>query len=375
MKPLKLTMSAFGSYVKETAIDFERLGDGIFLITGDTGAGKTTIFDAIAFALYGETSGQRREGPMMRSQWAPPDQETRVELFFSDGGETYKIVRSPSYQRRSLRKNKDGEYSMTLSQARASLTLPDGTEFPGKISDINEKIRSIVGIDREQFSQTAMIAQGEYMRLLLASSKERKEIFSKIFDTGIYGAIQQKLREKNSALTRKLEDNRKFFEREASRLQIPEDSCLGQRWKEVSGLLDSSGEEILKTVEEALAASFQAEKESRELEQQVLARKTGLERRLEAARAGEKLRQQQIRAEGLLQALEAERGLQEERKRRLKQAVEALPLQAKEEEILANRSALAQSRKSAERLSGQLAALTERLAEADAQKKAAAEAF
>lgn len=375
MKPLKLTMSAFGSYVKETAIDFERLGDGIFLITGDTGAGKTTIFDAIAFALYGETSGQRREGPMMRSQWAPPDQETRVELFFSDGGETYKIVRSPSYQRRSLRKNKDGEYSMTLSQARASLTLPDGTEFPGKISDINEKIRSIVGIDREQFSQTAMIAQGEYMRLLLASSKERKEIFSKIFDTGIYGAIQQKLREKNSALTRKLEDNRKFFEREASRLQIPEDSCLGQRWKEVSGLLDSRGEEILKTVEEALAASFQAEKESRELEQQVLARKTGLERRLEAARAGEKLRQQQIRAEGLLQALEAERGLQEERKRRLKQAVEALPLQAKEEEILANRSALAQSRKSAERLSGQLAALTERLAEADAQKKAAAEAF
>ena len=105
------------------------------------------------------------------------------------------------------------------------------------------------------------------------------------------------------------------------------------------------GEEILKTVEEALAASLQAEKESRELEQQVLARKTGLERRLEAARAGEKLRQQQIRAEGLLQALEAERGLQEERKRRLKQAVEALPLQAKEEEILANRSALAQSRK------------------------------
>ena len=167
-----------------------------------------------------------------------------------------------------------------------------------------------MGIDREQFSQTAMIAQGEYMRLLLASSKERKEnFFPKFFDTGIYGAIQQKLREKNSALTRKLEDNRKFFEREASRLQIPEDSCLGQKWKEVSGLLDSRGEEILKTVEEALAASLQAEKESRELEQQVLARKTGLERRLEAARAGEKLRQQQIRAEGLLQALEAERGL------------------------------------------------------------------
>ena len=96
MRPLKLTMSAFGSYVKETEIDFEQMGDGIFLITGDTGAGKTTIFDAVTFALYGETSGQRREGPMMRSQWAPPDQETRVELIFSDRGQTYKIVRSPS---------------------------------------------------------------------------------------------------------------------------------------------------------------------------------------------------------------------------------------------------------------------------------------
>lgn len=375
MKPLKLTISAFGSYVKETTIDFERLGDGIFLITGDTGAGKTTIFDAIAFALYGETSGQRREGPMMRSQWAPPDQETKVELVFSDRGQTYKIVRSPSYQRRSLRKNKDGEYSMTLSQARACLTLPDGTEFPGKISDINEKIRSIVGIDREQFSQTAMIAQGEYMRLLLASSKERKEIFSRIFDTGIYGRIQQKLREKHSVLTRKLEDNRKFFEREASRLQIPKESILGQRWKEISGLLDSRGEEILKTVEEAFEASLQKEKKSREVEQQVLERKTELERRLEAARAGERLRRQQIQAEGLFQALEAERGLQEERKRKLKQAVEALPLQAKEEEILANRSALAQSRKSAESLLSQIAALGERLAEADAQKKTAAEAY
>ena len=375
MKPLKLTMSAFGSYVKETVIDFEKLGDGIFLITGDTGAGKTTIFDAIAFALYGETSGQRREGSMMRSQWAPPDQETRVELLFSDRGQTYKIVRSPSYQRRSLRKNKDGEYSMTLSQARASLILPDGTEFPGRISDINEKIRSIAGIDREQFSQTAMIAQGEYMRLLLASSKERKEIFSRIFNTGIYGAIQQKLREKNSALTRKLEDNRKFFEREASRLQIPENSCLGQRWKEVSGLLDSRGEDILKTVEEALEASFQAEKESRELENQAAGKKTALDRRLEAARTGAKLRQQKNQAQEQVQVQEAEKGTQDDRKKQLEQAVKALPLQAKEEELNANRSALVQSGESVEHLRRQTALLAEELAAAERQKKEAAEGF
>ena len=104
MKPLRLVMSAFGSYLKQTEIDFEALGDGIFLITGDTGAGKTTIFDAIAFALYGETSGQRRDGSMMRSQSALPKQETRVELVFSDRGEVYRIVRSPSYERPSLRK-------------------------------------------------------------------------------------------------------------------------------------------------------------------------------------------------------------------------------------------------------------------------------
>lgn len=375
MKPLKLTMSAFGSYVKETVIDFEQLGDGIFLITGDTGAGKTTIFDAVAFALYGETSGQRREGPMMRSQWAPPDQETRVELLFSDGGQTYKIVRSPSYQRRSLRKNKDGEYSMTLSQAKASLTLPDGSEFPGRISDINEKIRSVVGIDRDQFSQTAMIAQGEYMRLLLASSKERKEIFSRIFDTGIYGAIQQKLREKNSALTKKLEENRGFFEREASRFQIPEESCLGERWKEVSGFLDSRQEEILKAAEEILNAGYQAEKEGREREEQAAKKAAVLERRLEAARAGAELRKRRLRAEELVQTLEAEQGAQKERRRQLEQAVKALPLQAKEEEINANRGAFLQSKESVDSLSGQLVKLAEALRIAEQKKQELHEQF
>ena len=200
MKPLRLVMSAFGSYLKQTEIDFEALGDGIFLITGDTGAGKTTIFDAIAFALYGETSGQRRDGSMMRSQSALPKQETGVELVFSDRGEVYRIVRSPSYERPSLRKKKDGEQAMTTQPARVSLFLPDGSEFPGKISDVNEKIREIVGVDRGQFSQTAMIAQGEYMRLLTAGSRERKEIFSRIFDTGVYERIQRKLRERNSEL-------------------------------------------------------------------------------------------------------------------------------------------------------------------------------
>ena len=200
MKPKLLTMSAFGSYGGVTQIDFERAGTGLFLITGDTGAGKTTIFDAISFALYGAASGAGREGAMLRSQYAPEDAETWVELTFEDKGQDYTIRRSPAYTRLSKRKNKDGAYTATSVAPKASLLLPDGSEVSGRIREIDEKIRTIVGVDRDQFSQIAMIAQGEYIRLLHASSKERKEIFSRIFHTGIYGRIQQKLREADTSV-------------------------------------------------------------------------------------------------------------------------------------------------------------------------------
>ena len=111
MKPLKITMSAFGSYAGEVTVDFEKAGLGIFLITGDTGAGKTTIFDAIAFALFGESSGRKRDGSMMRSQYAPDERETFVTLVFSQKGERYQVRRRPSYLRLSRRKNKNGEYT------------------------------------------------------------------------------------------------------------------------------------------------------------------------------------------------------------------------------------------------------------------------
>ena len=208
MKPKLLTMSAFGSYGGVTQIDFERAGTGLFLITGDTGAGKTTIFDAISFALYGAASGAGREGAMLRSQYAPEDAETWVELTFEDKGQDYTIRRSPAYTRLSKRKNKDGAYTATSVAPKASLLLPNGSEMSGRIREIDEKIRAIVGVDRDQFSQIAMIAQGEYIRLLHASSKERKEIFSRIFHTGIYGRIQQKLREADRTLYGKLEDNK-----------------------------------------------------------------------------------------------------------------------------------------------------------------------
>lgn len=221
MKPKLLTMSAFGSYGGVTQIDFERAGTGLFLITGDTGSGKTTIFDAITFALYGSASGAGRDGTMLRSQYAPESAETWVELFFEDKGQEYRIRRSPAYMRLSKRKNKEGEYTATAVTAKASLLMPDGSEISGRIREIDEKIREIVGVDRDQFSQIAMIAQGEYIRLLHASSKERKEIFSRIFHTGIYGRIQQKLREADKRLAVKLEENKTRCEEALRRVVIP----------------------------------------------------------------------------------------------------------------------------------------------------------
>ena len=190
MKPLQITMSAFGSYAGEATVDFERADHGIFLITGDTGAGKTTIFDAIAFALFGESSGRKRDGSMMRSQYAPDERETFVTLVFSQKGKRYQVRRRPSYLRLSRRKNKNGEYTPVQVTAQASLILPDGTEYPGGIREVNQKLQELIGVDYGQFSQIAMIAQGDYLRLLHASSRERKEIFSKIFDTGVYRQVQ-----------------------------------------------------------------------------------------------------------------------------------------------------------------------------------------
>lgn len=332
MKPLRLVMSAFGSYLKQTEIDFEALGDGIFLITGDTGAGKTTIFDAIAFALYGETSGQRRDGSMMRSQSALPKQETRVELVFSDRGEVYRIVRSPSYERPSLRKKKNGEQAMTTQPARVSLFLPDGSEFPGKISDVNEKIREIVGVDRGQFSQTAMIAQGEYMRLLTAGSRERKEIFSRIFDTGVYERIQRKLRERNSELAKKLEDNGKFCLREAERIRVPEESGLAPRWEQAVSSLESCPEEILAVSKEACSFSrMEAEKERRE-DERLVDELHRLGSRIERARRVSELKEQEKAAEEHLRLLQSSQEVFEEKKRRLKLGRQAAPVWQKEDE-------------------------------------------
>lgn len=225
MKPLKLTMSAFGSYAGKNVIDFTGQQQGIFLITGDTGAGKTTIFDAITYALYNETSGGERNGNMMRSQYAQPETETYVELEFLYRGQTYRVRRNPDYKiTKTLKNGKIREQKVPHS---VELTLPDGTVFPEKKNATDAKIIEILGLTADQFSQIVMIAQGDFLKLLYTKSDERKMIFSKLFRTDIYWKIQENLRRKSMEMDERIQENDRAFEQEKSRIiLLPESEEL-----------------------------------------------------------------------------------------------------------------------------------------------------
>lgn len=225
MKPLKLTMSAFGSYAGKNVIDFTGQQQGIFLITGDTGAGKTTIFDAITYALYNQTSGGERNGNMMRSQYAQPETETYVELEFLYRGQTYRVRRNPDYKITKTLKN--GRIREQKVPHSVELTLPDGTVFPEKKNATDAKIIEILGLTADQFSQIVMIAQGDFLKLLYTKSDERKMIFSKLFRTDIYWKIQENLRRKSMEMDERIQENDRAFEQEKSRIiPLPESEEL-----------------------------------------------------------------------------------------------------------------------------------------------------
>lgn len=200
MRPLKLIMSAFGPYAGSTEVDFTSLGErGLYLITGDTGAGKTTIFDAITFALYGEASGEIREASMLRSNYADKKTPTFVELSFVLGGKEYRVRRNPEYNRPKAR----GE-GFTLQKSDAELTLPDG-KIITRQKDVNQQIVEILGIDRSQFTRIAMIAQGDFRKLLFASTEERKKIFQKLFHTHLYQSLQEELKRISAQMRKEFE--------------------------------------------------------------------------------------------------------------------------------------------------------------------------
>ena len=195
MRPLKLTLSAFGPYAGKTDFDFDKLGTGgLYLITGDTGAGKTTIFDAITYALYGDPSGNNREVSMFRSKYADLETPTFVKLTFKYKDNEYTVKRNPEYERASQRGS-----GVTKQTAGVELTLPDKKVLT-KTKEVDTAIKNIMGIDKNQFCQIAMIAQGDFLKLLLAPTKDRIEIFRHIFKTKLYSDLQNKLKQEASSL-------------------------------------------------------------------------------------------------------------------------------------------------------------------------------
>ena len=196
MRPLRLTLSAFGPYAAQTTLDLEKLGKGgLYLITGDTGAGKTTLFDAITYALYDHSSSGIREGSMLRCKYADDKTPTFVELEFEVHGVRYTVRRNPEYQRPKAR----GE-GMTTEKADATLTYPDDRPPVTKAKDVTAAVQEIIGLDYNQFSQIVLIAQGQFTKLLNASTEERSRIFRKLFRTQRYAQLQERLQAEAATL-------------------------------------------------------------------------------------------------------------------------------------------------------------------------------
>lgn len=242
MKPLQLTMSAFGPYSGVTQIDFTQLGENsLFLITGDTGAGKTTIFDAITFALYGQASGgkDRRSSKSFRSDYASPKDETYVELLFRHRGECWKIRRSPE----SIRPKARGE-GVTSEPARVMMqNLNSGLVIDG-LREAADCVHELLGLTQEQFSRTVMIAQGDFLKILNASSDERKALFQKLFNTQVYAALQEKLQQADRDNTREQEALSQRIRLAVSRMDWEDMAPQVQAALE-DGRIDGMGKECL----------------------------------------------------------------------------------------------------------------------------------
>ena len=221
MRPNKLIMSAFGPYAGKVELNLNELGqNGLYLITGDTGAGKTTIFDAITYALFGKASGENRETSMFRSKYADAETPTEVELYFTCKGKEYNIKRNPEYDRPKTKG--DG---LTTEKANAELKMPDG-RIVTKVKEVDSAVVEILGVDRSQFTQIAMIAQGDFLKLLLAPTEDRKKIFQKLFKTQNYYVLQEKLKSESGKLSSEYDAIKKSIEQYINGIMCDEDDVL-----------------------------------------------------------------------------------------------------------------------------------------------------
>ena len=282
MKPLSLTMSALGPYARETRISFEDVSQGLFLITGETGSGKTMIFDAIMFALYDDSSGTSRGSGSLRSDFAPPDQETFVELEFLLRSQRYRIRRSPRYQRPRLR----GQ-GMTEQAATVELSLPDGRVMTSK-REVDASLVDLIGLDKDQFRQVAMIAQGAFFDLIEASSLERSRIYRRLFNTWIYQDLEGRLLAAFSAARTNLTTSSSQLFMDLKRFSFPDwAQDLAQEARDLVAAKDIWAVDTFLESLEGLAENFKDKREA-------------IDQRLEVARA--RLSESQARLDKIRQA-------------------------------------------------------------------------
>ena len=243
MKPLKLVMSAFGSYGGEEIIDFSKIKGGLFLVSGDTGSGKTTIFDGIMYALYNKMGGGDRETKMMRSEYAKDKQKTFVEFTFEythgENKGVYVVKRTTNFR-------KSGVTSDVV------LTLPDGEVFNGKNKETDEKIQSIVGLDYKQFGKIVMIAQGQFRELIMENTKNRKEIFKSIFSMDIYEKIERVINDRFKKIYAQIKDNNLLLEENFNTAYVSEENGNTDAWREAFEKRDTEPGLLLDVLEQEI---------------------------------------------------------------------------------------------------------------------------
>ncbi len=270
MKPVKLLISAFGPYAGETEIDFEQLGGkGLYLITGDTGAGKTTIFDAIAFALYGEASGDVRKAEMFRSKYAKDDVPTYVKFTFAYRGKHYTVRRNPEYMRPKGRGK-----GYTQQKAEAELIYPDEREPVTRFREVTRAVTELIGLDRRQFTQIVMIAQGDFHKLLLAGTEERIGIFRQIFKTGRYQKLQEQLKTAEKAQQRIYEELKRSMDQYMDGMICDDDTPACEQMKKlrkekIDGMIGEGMELLEQMCIQQENAVHSLDEQTEQIEQQI----------------------------------------------------------------------------------------------------------
>ena len=314
MRPIKLTLSAFGPYAGKMEFDFDKLGTGgLYLITGDTGAGKTTIFDAITYALYGDPSGNNREVSMFRSKYADIKTPTFVRLVFNYKGKEYTIERNPEYERAAQRGS-----GLTKQTAGVELILPDGKPLT-KTKEVDNAINNIIGINREQFCQIAMIAQGDFLKLLISPTKDRIEIFRHIFKTKLYSDLQDRLKSELSVLNNDCSKIKQSISQYISGINCSDSSLLSlDVTKAKKG--DLPTDECILLIENLLSEDTLAEEKAdnaiTEIEKQLDILKINIERGKTYLRAKQDFDQNEINISKLTEEmLSLTKALEEEQKK------------------------------------------------------------